>query len=244
MEPLLAMIWFQCPTCNKRLTASDSQAHGKVLCPKCKQKIKIPASPAATDKTKLGVTDNLNQPDLPGSLHYDAVLVEESAASLPPPIRQPAAAKPASHHQYCQACGTPLDLSGIAPNQGFSCPKCGRAYPPRSMDSSAESAFKGINEARPQPRDDDDEPRYREYQDDDDEDRGCRCPFCRYRGRLLIRQKIAPAGWAVLGVVAGTCFLLGFVFCLIPWLFTPLCLLGLLIKQNYRVCGGCGMPLP
>ena len=33
-------------------------------------------------------------------------------------------------------------------------------------------------------------------------------------------------------------------FLCFPVLLTPLCLLGLLIKERYRICGECGMELP
>jgi hypothetical protein len=59
----------------------------------------------------------------------------------------------------------------------------------------------------------------------------------------LLRQRISPAGWAVLGVIAGVCVLTGLFLC-IPLFLTPLCLLGLLIKEDYRICGDCGMKLP
>jgi DNA-directed RNA polymerase subunit RPC12/RpoP len=70
-----------------------------------------------------------------------------------------------------------------------------------------------------------------------------RCPYCRYRGRPFIRERVAVAGWIVMGMIAFICVFLALFLC-VPILLTPLCLLGLLIKEHYRVCGECGMQLP
>jgi hypothetical protein len=71
--------------------------------------------------------------------------------------------------------------------------------------------------------------RYREDEDDYD-DRpsrgGYRCPYCRSDEPPEYRSEISPAGWVV--------FVLMIAFCL------PLCFIGLLMTEQYRVCSDCG----
>ncbi|MEW6733717.1 MAG: hypothetical protein AB1489_20485 [Acidobacteriota bacterium] len=54
------------------------------------------------------------------------------------------------------------------------------------------------------------------------------CPYCRSQA-LLVRNRISTAGWIV--------FVLLIFFCL------PLCWIGLLMKEEYRTCVGCGVKL-
>ncbi len=52
------------------------------------------------------------------------------------------------------------------------------------------------------------------------------CPTCRSQFPTIVRRRIAPAGWVTFAVLC--------VF------FLPLCWIGLLVKEDYRVCGRCG----
>ncbi len=56
-----------------------------------------------------------------------------------------------------------------------------------------------------------------------------KCPFCQTESPPLVRQRISTAGWVT--------FVVLLLFCL------PLFWIGLLIKEDYRVCSGCGMKL-
>ncbi|HMF57575.1 MAG TPA: LITAF-like zinc ribbon domain-containing protein [Pyrinomonadaceae bacterium] len=58
---------------------------------------------------------------------------------------------------------------------------------------------------------------------------GFRCPYCQstYPPRLV--QKVSGAGWVI--------FALFILFCI------PLCWIGLLMKEDYKVCSSCGMAL-
>jgi serine/threonine protein kinase len=96
-----------------------------------------------------------------------------------------------------------------------------------------EGKYSHESEERRRRRDDHDEPR----------DRGMRCPHCHYGGRPLIRSRVAAGGWIFLGVFAFMCLFLALFTCGISVLFTPLCLLGLLIRSHYQACGECGMRL-
>jgi hypothetical protein len=60
---------------------------------------------------------------------------------------------------------------------------------------------------------------------------GFRCPFCQSTQPPLIRQNISTAGWVWFILLFGSC--IGTLFC---WI-------GLLMKENYRVCGSCGIKL-
>src|SRR6185295_6183709 len=56
------------------------------------------------------------------------------------------------------------------------------------------------------------------------------CPFCHSTYPPHVMQRIFSAGWVVFVVLLLTCL--------------PLCWIGLLIKENYRVCASCRMLLP
>jgi hypothetical protein len=58
---------------------------------------------------------------------------------------------------------------------------------------------------------------------------GFRCPFCQSRDLPVEQSKISTAGWIT--------------FVLFLLFFCPLCWIGLLMKESYRVCGSCGMKL-
>jgi hypothetical protein len=56
-----------------------------------------------------------------------------------------------------------------------------------------------------------------------------RCPYCRTTQPPVIAQRISTAGWIVFAALL--------VFCL------PLFFIGLLIKEEYRMCSWCRAPL-
>jgi hypothetical protein len=56
-----------------------------------------------------------------------------------------------------------------------------------------------------------------------------RCPYCQHEGPPRIEKQISTAGWVV--------FVVLLIFCL------PLFWIGLLIKEDKRICAGCGTPL-
>lgn len=83
--------------------------------------------------------------------------------------------------------------------------------------------------------------RYRDDDDDDDDSgeyerpsrrpsrRGFRCPFCDSPEPPARREKVSAGGWVVLVVMLLFCF--------------PLFFIGLLMKEEYRVCRDCGVKL-
>lgn len=68
-----------------------------------------------------------------------------------------------------------------------------------------------------------------DYEERRDEDFGFRCPFCRSKRPPLVRNQIATTGWVLFCVLLIACF--------------PLCILGILIKEQRRVCSSCGIKL-
>jgi hypothetical protein len=58
---------------------------------------------------------------------------------------------------------------------------------------------------------------------------GFRCPFCQSTHPPEVKSRISTAGWVT--------FILLLIFCF------PLCIIGLFIKEDYRVCSSCGIKL-
>ena len=76
--------------------------------------------------------------------------------------------------------------------------------------------------------------RDRDDEENDDDDRSgrrgrFRCPFCGSRDLPVTKSQISGAGWVVFVVMLLFCF--------------PLFWIGLLIKEDYRVCHECGSKL-
>jgi hypothetical protein len=70
------------------------------------------------------------------------------------------------------------------------------------------------------------------YRQDNRDEVGFRCPYCNTNAFPVTRSKVSTAGWIFFWVF----FLL--IGC--GWLF---CWIGLLMKDEYRVCADCGMKL-
>ena len=62
-----------------------------------------------------------------------------------------------------------------------------------------------------------------------DSELGFRCPFCQTKSPPIVRKQISTAGWVVFALLLIACF--------------PLSIIGLFIKQEYRVCSSCGIKL-
>ncbi|MBY0527812.1 MAG: LITAF-like zinc ribbon domain-containing protein [Gemmataceae bacterium] len=58
---------------------------------------------------------------------------------------------------------------------------------------------------------------------------GFQCPFCKSTAMPLGRDQISQTGWVLFVVLLISCF--------------PLCIIGLFIKEQVRVCSNCGMKL-
>jgi hypothetical protein len=53
-----------------------------------------------------------------------------------------------------------------------------------------------------------------------------RCPFCQHAGPPIEKGRVPTRGWIVFAVLLIFCF--------------PLCWLGLLMTEKYRLCASCG----
>jgi predicted RNA-binding Zn-ribbon protein involved in translation (DUF1610 family) len=58
---------------------------------------------------------------------------------------------------------------------------------------------------------------------------GFRCPFCQSSDLPEVKRRVSTAGWVIFVVLLIACF--------------PLCIIGLFLKEDYRVCSGCGIKL-
>jgi DNA-directed RNA polymerase subunit M/transcription elongation factor TFIIS len=58
---------------------------------------------------------------------------------------------------------------------------------------------------------------------------GFRCPFCQSNLAPEVKRKISTAGWVT--------------FCALLFLCFPLSIIGLFLKDQYRVCRSCGIRL-
>jgi DNA-directed RNA polymerase subunit M/transcription elongation factor TFIIS len=58
---------------------------------------------------------------------------------------------------------------------------------------------------------------------------GFRCPFCQSNLKPKVKRKISTAGWVTFALLLFFCF--------------PLSIIGLFLKDEYRVCRSCGIRL-
>ena len=58
---------------------------------------------------------------------------------------------------------------------------------------------------------------------------GFKCPYCQTHAAPILERKITTGGWILFAVLLLLCF--------------PLCWLGLLIKEDHRICSFCGLGL-
>jgi DNA-directed RNA polymerase subunit M/transcription elongation factor TFIIS len=93
-------IRFACPVCKTAYTVDQSNAGKKAACPKCGQRVQVPAPVRA--KTVLGEVLPLTPPPLPKRSNQDVPLTDSDGLLID-----------------CHACGGPLS------KQAETCPKCG-----------------------------------------------------------------------------------------------------------------------
>jgi hypothetical protein len=115
----------------------------------------------------------------------------------------------------CPHCGRKGQISSQRRSRQVRCPSCGEGFWP---------------------------------EDGEPERSSFRCPFCQSAARPEVRQKVAAGGWVLFGVLL--CLFVGtsaFGILCVPFCFSiflaPLSLLGLLIKDDVRVCSSCGIKL-
>jgi hypothetical protein len=129
----------------------------------------------------------------------------------------------------CPHSGAQFQLTAALAGQTIECGSCHGQFSMPKAPSPPPAVL--IPHAEPPPRrkkpsrvfDEDD------YDDDDRRRRGpgFSCPYCGSTHIPEVRSRVSGAGWAVFVVLLITCF--------------PLFFIGLLIKEEYRVCYDCGM---
>ncbi len=216
------MIRFACPGCSATFTVGEDQAGKAGQCPKCNSQFLIPADAASEQPPPL--------PDQPPPLP------SQESAPKPPPV--PVEIQP------CPQCQTRLSVEPKDVGGEVACPGCatifratrGDAPPPPKASPSRRGKLErlGSGTADPDDRDDDRDERRRSRrsrrrdEDDDDYDRRSRRGGCRSCGsrETVHRSEISTAGWVTFAILLTMC--------------GPLCLIGLLMKDEYRACADCG----
>lgn len=137
---------------------------------------------------------------------------------LPAPVTEPRLIQ-----MRCQACGTIISAPDSMTGKTGLCPNCREAVAVRPNPPAR------FTPPPPELELDDDPPPRRQSSRRDDDRVGFVCPFCGTRSWPITRSQISTGGWVVFVVMLFVCF--------------PLCFIGLLMKDEYRVCSGCGMKL-
>jgi DNA-directed RNA polymerase subunit M/transcription elongation factor TFIIS len=144
----------------------------------------------------------------------------------------------------CPSCGKLLRLPDDVSGKQLQCPGCHNQFKMQAQNGPTKSSrmvqSRGrieaeIRRSRPSSR-------VEEFDDDEFDDRpvrrrsarryddgGFACPFCGSHDSPYTRSKISTAGWII--------------FAILLLVFWPLFWIGLLIKENYRVCADCGKTL-
>ena len=175
-------IRFACPTCHSVQQAADHQAGTKLPCTKCGQRLLVPGTPPAQEKTVLG----------------------EMLPPAPPPV-------PTTISAPCPGCERVIQVQPNEVALTFECARCGTKFVP-SGGRSPSRALAPVEKARlvddrprrRRERDDDDEddygrPRRRR--------RGSfHCPYCDTDRAPIVRKKISTAGWVLFVVLLILCF--------------------------------------
>lgn len=210
------MIRFACPGCAATFTVGEDQAGKAGQCPKCNSQFLIPADAAAGEQPPP-------LPDQPPPL---------PSQEKPPPV--PVEIQP------CPQCQTRLSVEPKDVGGEVACPGCATIFraaradapPPPNAGPSRRGKLERLGSGTANPddrRDEDDRPSRRRDDDDyDDRDRrtrrgGCRSCGCR---ETVHKSEISTAGWITFAILLAMC--------------GPLCLIGLLMKDEFRACADCG----
>ncbi len=145
----------------------------------------------------------------------------------------------------CGTCGVSMHAPDKAAGRLATCPKCGaKVHVPAAEEPLILNELALPSEPPPAPapqvvviaprsrRDDEDEDYERPARRtrrgrERDTDVGFRCPYCNTDERPVRRKQITTAGWVTFWLM----------FVCLCW---PLCWIGLLMKEEYTVCAGCG----
>jgi DNA-directed RNA polymerase subunit RPC12/RpoP len=224
------MIVFPCLTCGKKLRAGGEHAGRRAKCSGCGQIMIVPEHSPTPPREVIWPTGALTDPPraLPASSHNGGYHAGPGGAEFTGPggedanddRARPEVPVPPNVSPWWAAQppgGTPNPL----PNPPAPPQPSGYPYPyPHPLPVAYYPPA-----PTPRPTDEDDEPRRRRRR----RRRSFECPYCGSDDLPSNRSQISAAGWAV--------FVVGFLVCL------PLCLIGLFITEQYRVCRDCGARL-
>lgn len=146
----------------------------------------------------------------------------------------------------CPDCGHTGDAPDESRGLRVRCPHCQADF----VADPPPAGPRAVARRRPDPvvryaEPGDDRPRRRRRREFD---HGFRCPYCGTGRNPAVVTRIAPGGWVTFGLILGLSVVLTalgavcILFCF-AILLAPLCVLGLLIKDEVRVCAECGVKL-
>ncbi len=125
------MIRFQCPTCLKSLKAPEDGAGRKTHCPRCGQRLLVPAPAPALNRTALGqvMPSPADPPPKPNGQVSDwlSAVKQDEKAALPPPAAVPPAGKALVE---CPVCRSPMYAPDDLQGRRVACPKCKTSFAP------------------------------------------------------------------------------------------------------------------
>jgi DNA-directed RNA polymerase subunit RPC12/RpoP len=226
-----------CPKCGKQLKAPDDLAGKQVRCPGCGSMfVANPDAVRGQGQEEGPAPLPLTCQDCGKGFGIHPDLVGSGLPITCPHCRQPYTGRPQqSTAAIAPAPGVrrrPPDEAGLEPGDG------------RRDDYEDDRPRKrreddDYYDDRPRRRRDDDEyeddrPRRRRGEDDDDDRRrrpSFRCPYCGSDAPPSRRSQVSTVGWVL------------FIILLLGLCTAPFCWIGLLIREDYRVCGDCGTRL-
>ena len=139
-----------------------------------------------------------------------------------------------AHIINCPACRLQLQVPEELVGQPVKCPTCSAMF--TTVAPEEVPRVRPVENRRTRSRPEPSEPAYADEEYDEPAPqrrrtrrRGFECPFCHTQSLPYIRSEVSAAGWVVLVILLLFCF--------------PLFWIGLLIKEDYRVCSHCNMRL-
>jgi predicted Zn finger-like uncharacterized protein len=129
----------------------------------------------------------------------------------------------------CPNCRATLMIPQSMVGKQVRCPKCRCVFAPQAKPRNIRSAptiqiDDDLGPAYETPID-----RYVRESRQRESNVGFRCPFCQANDPPEVKSRISTAGWVIFVILLIACF--------------PLCIIGLFIREDYRVCSSCGIKL-
>jgi predicted Zn finger-like uncharacterized protein len=130
----------------------------------------------------------------------------------------------------CPSCRSTLMVSLVLEGKEVRCPKCETVFIPKAGPAGAAEALGSPTRDQPVFATDARVGSEIGHSSRPQEHRiGFRCPFCQSAYPPAIKRRISTAGWVIFAVLLIACF--------------PLSIIGLFVKEDYRVCSSCGITL-